>query len=214
MTRRRGRRLALGLCALAGGGCFGLASEPARHYYVLTCERPPGGMKPLFPGLVRVRDLDAESAYDRFQMVLRKSPFELTYRQRDVWAVKPSRMLSDIMARSLVAENLFSGVTRELGERRPQYLMSGELHAIEVIEDGQGDWTVHLALSLSLTHFASGSTLWTSHFDAAHEAPRRNYAGAVEALSNLAAEAFSRATVTLKQVPLPSPVPPASASGR
>ncbi len=124
-------------------GCFGLVSDPARHYYTLHLEPLRPIPTPKMPGLIRVRDLDSESAYDRFQIVIRRSPFELVYRQKDVWAVKPNRMVSDIIARGLANQNVFSSVTRELSERRPQYFMSGELHAIEVYDSGN-TWFAHL----------------------------------------------------------------------
>ena len=195
-------RLAMALmCLLILPACLNFGREPLRHYYVLNTERQPTGGRALFPGLVRVRDLDAESAYDRFQLVMRKSPFELSYRQRDVWAVKPNRMLADIIASTLVADNVFAGVTRELSERRPQFLLSGELHAIEVIDQGREGWAVHLAMSLTLSHFGTGATLWSYRFDQTEGTAQRDFASCIETLSSLTAIAMTQATTALRQMP-------------
>ena len=151
------------------------------------------------PGLIRIRDLDSESAYDRFQIVIRRSPFELVYRQKDVWAVKPNRMISDIIARGLANQNVFSSVTRELSERRPQYFMSGELHAIEVYDSGN-TWFAHLVLALQITHFETGKILWTFSYDNRKEVETQNFAVSVRALSELVSDALERALISMDKM--------------
>lgn len=188
--------------------CFGTVNEPVRRYYTLHLEplKHPGAQH--FPGLLRVRDLDSEAAYDRFQIVIRRSPFELSYRQKDVWAVKPQRMLSDLIARGLTEQGLFSSVTRELGERRPNYLLSGELHAIEVY-DSQDTWFAHLAMGWQISDFETGRILWTYNYDDRKNIPANNVAHAVRAISELLTRAIDMALYSLQNAHFSDAAPPA-----
>ena len=201
-VNRMGKRAAILVATLALTACFGIVSDPVRHYYTLHLQPLQNPTKGHLPGLVRVRDLDCESAYDRFQMVMRRSPFELTYREREVWAVKPNRQISDLIARGLADENLFSGVTRELSERRPDYLLSGELSAIEIYDSGDV-WYAHLAFSMQMTHFVTGRIVWNFSFDDRKEVPPLNFAHAVRALSELLTDGANTALDQLEHLELP-----------
>lgn len=196
-------------------------NSPQRRYYVLqtdaagtTVEQQPAQAS--INGLVRVRDLDADSTYDNLQIVVRHSPFELTYQERNVWAVKPHRMISDEIARSLLSANVFSGVIRELAERRPNYLLSGDLHAIEIY-DANMKWNVHLALSLNLSRFDTGEVLWNFHFDERKEVNLREFSYAVRGLSELLTQAIDQAKASLQESAANQPkvfAPPATAPTR
>lgn len=192
--------------ALGLGGCFGTVNDPVRHYYTLHLEPMHRLPSRHVPGLLRVRDLDAEAAYDRFQMVMRRSPFELSYRQKQVWAVKPQRMISDLIARGLVEQGLFSGVTRELGERRPNYLLSGELHAIEVY-DSQDTWFAHLAMSWQITDFEAGKTLWTFTYDDRKQVTPGDFSHAVRAVSELLTRAIEQGLASMQNTRFPDSIP-------
>lgn len=189
-SRTRQTRRLFGAIALfvAPLGCFGIIREPARHYFVLHLPQAPAAPVPV-PGMVRVRDLDTESAYDRLGLVVRRSPYELTFRARDTWAVKPGRMLSDALARAMAERHTFVGVTRELSERRPDYLMAGELHALEV-DQSTPRWQAHLSVTLQLSAVGDGTILWTRNFDERESVAGQDYAAAVQAFSR----AFARIT--------------------
>ncbi|MEM6733265.1 MAG: ABC-type transport auxiliary lipoprotein family protein [Myxococcota bacterium] len=116
-------------------GCFGSRQQQQR-YYVLFMAPAQSGLGAVIPGLARVRNLDSETTYDKFQIVVRRNPYELSYSKGDVWAVKPNRMISDLLARRLQEYGLFSSVSRELGERRPDYSLGGDLHAVELYDSG------------------------------------------------------------------------------
>ena len=169
-------------------GCFG-ARPNLRSYYVLGGEPVPPFEKPLFTGMIRVRDMDSDSIYDKFQIVLRKSPYELNYSEQNVWAVKPNRMVSDVIAQTLQGTNTFAAVTRELGEVRPDYILAGDLRAIEIY-DSEDSWFAHLSLSLRLTHYSTGETLWTHQFDARKLIKRDNFSHAVRGISELLSAAL------------------------
>lgn len=188
------RRLSLfALVALAAGaGCFG-ARQTMRSFYVLYSqgvdvrhEAPP------IPGMVRVRNMDADSVYEKFQIVVRSSPYQLRYSEANVWAVKPHQMMSDLIARVLAESGTFSAVTRELIEARPDFTLSGKLLAAEVY-DSDDLWFAHLAFNLHLSRFADGARLWSYELDARKPVPTRTFPHAVRALSELLQEALEEA---------------------
>lgn len=186
----------VGLTSL-GLGCLS-ARVNQRSYYVLGAEPIEAFHTPLFTGLVRVRDMDSDSIYDKFQIVVRKSPYELNYSEQNVWAVKPNRMVSDIIALTLDKTNTFAAVTRELGEVRPDYVLAGDLHSIEIYDSGDV-WYAHLSISLRLTRFNTGETLFTHSFEARKRVQKQRFSHAVRGASELLSAALIEGLDELRQ---------------
>lgn len=150
---------------LLSSGC---ADVPSKRYYTLNYvpEQLADRVRPgPYPFTIRVRDLAIEEAYARPQIVYRKSPFELEYYFYRVWAVKPTRMVSDLIHKHLLASGLVNNVVRRYDEgARPQYEVSGMIEAIEEYDSDQ-IWFAHLALNLRLTRLEDGRVLYTRRFD-------------------------------------------------
>ena len=191
---------------LAGAGCFG-AAQQQRSYYVLQGSPEDPSMRAPIPGLLRVRTLDVASAYDKFQIVVRKSPFELRYAQADVWAVKPNRMISDIISQSMADLGTFAAVTRELGEVRPDFTIDGDLHAIEVY-DSDDLWFAHLSIALRLRSFSTGKVKWTFNFDRRKKIDTRSFSHAARALSELLTIALETAVESMSSFRPLTPIGP------
>ncbi|MCK6546487.1 PqiC family protein [Myxococcota bacterium] len=185
--------------------CFG-ARSTVRSYFVLYGQADSGPWKDipvsprvLFPGTVRVRSLNADDVYEKFQIVVRKSPYELRYSDSNVWAVKPADMVSDIVGRMLADANVFAAVTRELGDTRPDYTLGGELHAIELY-DSDDRWFAHLSMTLTLTRFSTGERLWSFDFDQRKEVQELSFSHGVRALSELVGSALAESVKQLDEV--------------
>lgn len=183
------------------GGCFS-AQIAERSYYVLhgvsasiTDDRP-------IAGLLRVRNMDAASIYEKFQIVVRRNPYELLYSESNVWAVKPNQMVSDVIARALGEVGSFTAVQRELGELRPDYILSGDLNSIEIYDSGDL-WYAHLSITLRLTRYDSGATLLSFDFDERKDVPTRTFAQGARALSELLSTAVDELIVKLGKLDLP-----------
>ncbi|MEL6188445.1 MAG: hypothetical protein AAFU79_27800, partial [Myxococcota bacterium] len=99
MPRRFLPLFVFALC-LAAAGCFG-ARAVQRQFYVLNADHEPGPERATVRGLIRVADMDAESVYEKFQIVIRQSPWQLRYSGINLWAVRPNVMVSDIIGRTL-----------------------------------------------------------------------------------------------------------------
>ena len=202
------RRGGVVLALVATAACFSMIRDPVRRFYVLHAPPEaafaPTATKASNDALVRVRDMDCESAYDRFQMVVRKSPFELAYRQKDVWAVKPGRMVSDLLARALQSRGLFRAVSRELGERRPDWLVSGELHVLE-LEQLTDAWAAHVDFSLQVVNVDSQDIVWSGQFVEREPCLSHDYAIAVEAMSAAVSRGIKSALDSLSTEHLDGP---------
>lgn len=181
-------------------GCFGAVSS-TRSYYVLAGDPGSRPERPAVRGTVRVANMDADAVYEKFQFVVRKNPYELRYSDLNVWAVKPNQMVSDILSRVLLETGVFEGVTRTLGDQKPDYLLNGDLNAIEIY-DSDDIWYAHLAISLSLTRFDDGAQLWQMSYDQRKLLPERTHAQAARAISELLAAAARQAFVELSELGL------------
>lgn len=182
-------------------GCLGAASSPPRSYYVLHGVTARGAERPPIRALLRVRDLDSATIYEKFQFVVRRSPYELRYNESHVWAVKPDRMVSDVIAQAL-AGTYFTTVSRELGEIRPDFILAGTLQAIEVY-DSNDTWFAHLSLSLTLSRFSDGQTLVLFNFDERKEVPMRTFSQSARAISEMLSTAVDRLGTQLQTLDLP-----------
>jgi ABC-type uncharacterized transport system auxiliary subunit len=193
--------LASALTGIGAAGCLGFGSRgtPVKSYYVLNEEEVEPWPQPLFHGLVRVRNLNTDEIYEKFQIIVRKSPYELRYSDLSVWAVKPYQMVADIIAATLEDSLTFENVTRELGDSRPEYTMAGDLHAIEIY-DSDDVWYAHLAFSLTLHRYATGEHLWSYSFDERKLLAQPSFSVGVRALSELLQMAMKEVGSQLEQV--------------
>lgn len=191
---------AAGLMLLAVGtvstGCFGARSIERSYYMLEGVPLEGAAARGIMPGRVYVRDLEPERVYDKMKLVVRKSQYVLQYSGSHSWAVRPNRMLSDIVAESLTEAGAFSIVTRQLAEGRPDYTFSGTLRAIEVWTD-RDPWSARLAIDLELVRFDDGRVLWRHTFDDSRPIPAGNLDAVPEAVSQVLQVALRRAVASL-----------------
>jgi len=156
------------LCALSVVAVTGCGAVPLKQYYTLNYLPSPSRVRvsdSAWPCVIRLRDFNIEEAYDRPEIVYRQSPFQLQYDYYRSWAVKPSRMITDLVYKHLLTANLVSGVVRRYDEGpKPGYELSGMIEAIDEY-DSQELWFAHLALRMTLTRIADGGVLFEKRFD-------------------------------------------------
>jgi uncharacterized lipoprotein YmbA len=150
---------------IVGAGC---GSVPLKQYYTLNY-LPSSQRERLndmaYPCVVRLRDFNIEEAYDRPQIVYRQSPFQLQYDYYRAWAVKPSRMISDLVYKHLLTADLVSGVVRRFDEGpKPDFELSGMIEALDEY-DSKELWFAHIALRMTFSRISDGSVLFEKRFD-------------------------------------------------
>ncbi len=144
------------------------ASAPKKQFYVINYEPEPMKVRKNinpYPYTIRVKEFDIEEAYSRPQIVYRKSPFQLQYYFYKVWAVKPVRMITDIVHKHLASSRIVSHVVRRFDEgSRPDYELTGYIESIEEY-DSEEVWFAHLALRFKLTRISDNRTVYMRRFD-------------------------------------------------
>ncbi|MBN2189036.1 MAG: membrane integrity-associated transporter subunit PqiC [Chitinispirillaceae bacterium] len=161
---------ALGIAALfvvMFTGCF-FSAVPIKEYYMLNYN-PSAQWERLnqtpYPCAIRLRDFDIEEAYNRLQIVYRQSPFLLQYYYYRVWAVKPARMVTDLVHKHVLTAGLVSNIIRRFDEGpRPDFELSGMIEALDEY-DSQELWFAHIALRMTLSRISDGGVLFEKRFD-------------------------------------------------
>ena len=155
------------MCCLGCSSIFGKAT--IKQYYVLNyvASAPEAGtiVRAPYPFTVRIKDFDIEEAYARPQIVYRQNPFELLYYGSKLWAVKPNRMVTDLVRKQIISSGLVSHVVRRYDEGlAPDFELSGLVEAIEEYDSDQL-WFAHLGLRLTLTRTSDGRVMYSRQFD-------------------------------------------------
>jgi ABC-type uncharacterized transport system auxiliary subunit len=168
MNRRTYRVFGISiLLLLVTQGCF-FSAVPIKEYFVLNYlpSTQVDRINPApYPCTIRLRDFSIEEAYNRPQIVYRQSPFQLQYYVYRVWAVKPARMITDLVYKHLTNRNLVSNVIRRFDEGpKPDYELSGVIEALEEY-DSEELWFAHLAIRMNLVRISDGQSVYTRRFD-------------------------------------------------
>jgi ABC-type uncharacterized transport system auxiliary subunit len=174
------------------------SAVPQNRYFTMAYTVLPSPEKPApIPIAVRLRQLEISPAYDQERIVYRYSPYEFMYYDYMLWAVKPQKMLTDLIVRHLEQENLFETIARELGERRPDYELSGTIDAIEELDAGD-EWSAHLNFTLHLTRFGDQRVVWSHETDLKKRVYNKAPVYVVKALSELVEEELIKTTKQLR----------------
>lgn len=179
-----------GLCALLlllTLGCF-FTPLPVKQFFVLNYlpSTQVDRLNPApYPCTIRLRDFSIEEAYNRPQIVYRQSPFQLQYYVYRVWAVKPARMISDLVYKHLATRNLVSSMIRRFDEGpKPDYELSGVIEALEEY-DSDELWFAHLAIRMSLVRLVDGQSVYSRRFDIRKRVYKHSPENVIRELSSL-----------------------------
>lgn len=188
MNRRIYRLIAVGaLFLLFPLGCL-FETVPIKQYFILNylpSTQPDRLNSAPYPCTIRLRDFSIEEAYNRPQIVYRQSPFALQYYVYRVWAVKPARMVTDLVYKHLETRNLVSSVTRRFDEGpKPDYELSGVIEALEEY-DSEELWFAHLAIRMNLVRLSDGQSIYTRRFDIRKRVYKHNPENVIRELSAL-----------------------------
>ncbi|RME49786.1 MAG: hypothetical protein D6795_11165, partial [Deltaproteobacteria bacterium] len=106
-----------------------------KNYYLLQYPLPPLETQvPKFPIFLRVKEPRISQTYDRLPIVYRFSLHKLQYYNYHLWAVKPQRMIADLLVQHLRKTGLFARVSATVEEQLPDYTITSELVSIEELD--------------------------------------------------------------------------------
>lgn len=179
--------LFIGVSLACCSGCTAIFGKvTVKQYYVLNYVPSSEGanvFRAPYPFTVRIKDFDIEEAYARPQIVYRLNPYELLYYSSKLWAVKPNRMMTDLIRKQMVSSGLVSHVVRRYDEGlSPDFELSGLIEAIEEY-DSDELWFAHMALRLTLTRSSDGRVMYSRQFDNRKKVFRNSPEAVVQELS-------------------------------
>ncbi len=168
-----GKYLALfALCALSSAcGQFlgGNAELPQRRFYDFSAEPVRNSLERSerpYAVQVQVKPFDVQRAYNRMEIIFRRDEYELHRDPLHNWITRPGDLFTDAIQQYLRQANLFTyiGDDRDFYDRRPDYVLSGTVKALERFDSGD-IWAAHLALSMELVRQEDALVIWQKDFD-------------------------------------------------
>jgi ABC-type uncharacterized transport system auxiliary subunit len=118
-------------------GCAKLSLS--RNYFILDynpiIENPKLSIAKPFPYSVQVMDSRMPRTYDRSQIVIRYSAHKLSYSTQNIWAVRLSYLIPDLINKQIKSYNIFSQTQREYLEERPDYEIITYVNRVELFKN-------------------------------------------------------------------------------
>lgn len=161
------------LSALFFSGCAqiigGNAELPQRRFYDFSTEIIHGGLaqseRP-YAVQVQVKTFDVQRAYNRTEIIFRRDQYELHRDPLHNWVTRPGDLFTDAVEQYLRQADLFTymGGDRDFYDRRPDYILSGIVKAVERFDSGDV-WAAHLAMSMELVRQEDALVIWQKDFD-------------------------------------------------
>lgn len=87
-----------------------------------------------FNKTLEVRETRLPRTYDRNQIVRKKSQTQISYFSNELWANRLYDAVPNLLVRRLTAYNIFRSVSRDFGEKNPDYILESYIQNIEYIE--------------------------------------------------------------------------------
>ena len=195
-TAKRHRCAAAVLCACVALAIIGCAKPPSRQNYLLTYVPPEMQTRTMpnpYAAVIRLREFSIEEAYNRSQIVYRLNPYELRYYNYKSWAVKPTRMITDLFFKHLSSAQLVSTVVRRFDEgRKPDFELAGFIEALEEY-DSDDMLFAHIAIRLNMTRLSDGANVYSRLFDLRKRVYYRETIGVIKEMSQIMEYVFTEA---------------------
>lgn len=182
------------LLALAGCSSL-LGTKTIRQQRKFTIVAQPlrlslkGSERP-YPFKVQVKKVEVSRLYDRDQFVSRLSAYEIQEDRWNIWASRPSDMLTTVMERYLYEARLFTQLSQTFLDERPDYVLETVVKAIERFENNQQNFA-RLAMAMKLIDQKSGTVFWDAEFDQTELVYSREISPTVAALSDILRDQFT-----------------------
>lgn len=204
------------LLSLAGPwGCT--RTRPRRTYYTLTYPTPKRRLAPL-PVTIRVRDMSIPRTYRRTEVVFRPDVHEIRYDKYQRWSEKPEQMITELISAHIRDAGVAAQVTTTIGEREPEYILSGQIDALEVVEESATEHHARLAMTLWLIRTRDDVEVWRTSFDEYQQTADiegSRVRSAVRAMSRILAVEMDRVSTQMhafitedrQQAPTAPPIP-------
>ena len=154
----------------AAAGCTSLfagkAEIPERRRFIIEGEPLrldlPLSERP-YELKVQIDRFDISRFYERDQIVFRLSPHEIRDERYNLWAVRPSEMITSAVSDYLRGADLITDLRPDFLDVDPEFTLTGTIDAIERFDSGDR-WWARLDGSLQLLD-GEGRIFWQHDFD-------------------------------------------------
>ena len=213
----RGVAAAALLALLPAAGCTSLfagkAEVPERRKFIIGDEtlrlNLPLSERP-YELKVQIERFDIAKFYERDQIVFRLSPEEIRDDRHNLWAVRPSEMITNAVTGYLRSANLFTDLRPDFLDEAPEFTLTGTIDAIERFDSGDR-WWARLDGSLQLVD-GDGRIFWQHRFDPNEvEVYERDMVFTVQGMNQILRQNMADAVLSLDRALL---IHKASAEGR
>lgn len=146
---------------------FFQSSLPTKNYYILNYKPVtaiPAGSKRPYPYTLQVGNFNVQAIFNRQNILYRFSPHQIQYYEIEQWAVRPDRMITNLVFKHLEASGLTNRVGIDFFDTRPDYRLEGMIEAIEKYDAGDMFYA-HLAMSMKMLRTEDGAQVWEYGFD-------------------------------------------------
>ena len=133
---------------------------------------------------LRIERVEVPRLFDRTNIIYRESPQEIQFYPQFLWAVQPSDMITDTIEKHIINSNIFTDVSREFLDFRPDYRLECSVHALERF-NAKNTWFGHIAMIIRLIHVADGKQVWQHSFDERRRVTRPEMVYTVQALTQI-----------------------------
>ena len=142
------------------------ASVPDMHYYFLEFEsgKQKVSDKAKFPITLKVSNFAAKPFYQERGIVYREQILEGKRYHYHRWAASPAEMFKDQLVQQLRNSGLFSTVIDKQLFAKADYLLSGEILAIEEVDHGE-QWYGRVKIEVSLIDEANQTPVWLKQIE-------------------------------------------------
>ena len=155
-------------------GCAKLSLT--RNYFILDynpiIENPKLSLAQPLPFSVQVMDSRIPRIYDRSQIVIRYSAHKLSYSTQNIWAVRLSYLIPDLINNQIRNYNIFDQTQREYLESRPDYEIVTNVNRVELFSN-QFYTAAHLSMDFYLRKNSSHENLVKYSFDIEKQIPAK-----------------------------------------
>ena len=195
MANARALTLTGALISILVSGCMGKIKHP--NYYALhfspVVDPPP--KKDHLPSIA-VRQFQAPEYLRQGPIVYRTSPEQIGFYAYHRWAVDPRTAITDAVVERLAASGNFARVLVYDGRSDVDYILSGRLESLDEV-DYEGEVAVQVALSVQVTEFQSGKTIWTNSAADTVKVAGRNVPAIVAEMSNVTDRAIGKVLASI-----------------
>lgn len=171
---------------------LGCGSRPSgRNYYVIDYnpvpENPQLILEQPLPYKVQVPDSRISRVFDRSQVVFRYSPHRIEYSSNDLWAVRLSTAIPDVLTKHFVLYNTFSVTQREFLVERPEFEIVTLINEIQLLQSEYYQ-AVHINMDMLLRRGDDLTFLVRHSFNREHEVFTDDVEISVQNLSHMIRE--------------------------